>query len=86
MAVGLSERMTGKVWALYSAASEWSDCILGQLILANNSYVATGIRATLNDNGETLNDYCVYDLQGRKMNNLRQKGLYIRNGKKYIIR
>ena len=74
------------VIALYSAASEWSDCILGQLILANNSYVATGIRATLNDNGETLNDNCVYDLQGRKVNNLRQKGLYIRNGKKYIIR
>lgn len=74
------------VIALYSAASEWSDCILGQLILANNSYVATGIRATLNDNGETLNDNCVYDLQGRKVNNLRQKRLYIRNGKKYIIR
>lgn len=72
------------VIALYSAASEWSDCILGQLILANNSYVATGVKTI--DNSELRIDNCVYDLQGRKVNNLRQKGLYIRNGKKYIIR
>ena len=31
------------VIAFYSAASEWSDCIVGQLLLTNNSYVATGI-------------------------------------------
>ena len=51
---------------------------------------ATGISATLNDNGEMTNDNAVYDLQGRRVsesviqNSKLRKGLYIVNGKKVI--
>lgn len=38
----------------------------------------------LNDKGEMINDN-VYDLQGRKVHTL-TKGLYINNGKKYVIK
>ena len=50
----------------------------------------TGISATLNDNGEMINDNAVYDLQGRRvsesviLNSKLRKGLYIVNGKKVI--
>ena len=43
----------------------------------------TGIDATLNDNGEIINDNC-YDLQGRRVTNP-TKGIYIVNGKKVFI-
>ena len=78
------------VLAVYSAASEWSDCIVGQLILTADSYIETGIRITNNHELITNNQY--YDLQGRKVSvsepssatpGLR-KGIYIRNGKKYL--
>ena len=72
--------------ALYSAASEWSDCIIGQLWLSATSFGTTGIRqATPQHSGHDA----VYDLQGRKVNastvNLK-KGIYIRNGKKILGR
>ena len=81
------------VIAIYSAASEWSDCIVGQLILANKSYVDTGIGAVLMEKGTIINDPAIYDLQGRKVSmsdspasSALQKGLYIQNGKKYFRR
>ncbi len=78
--------------AVYSAASEWSDCIIGQLILTANSYNETGIRITNNHDPITNNQY--YDLQGRKISVSNQfsssptlpKGIYINNGKKYVIK
>ena len=76
--------------AVYSAASEWSDCIVGQLILTANSYNDTGIRITNNNDTITNNQY--FDLQGRKVSvsnsssasPVLRKGIYIKNGKKYI--
>lgn len=78
--------------AVYSTASEWSDCIIGQLILTANSYNETGIRITNNHDPITNNQY--YDLQGRKISVSNQfsssptlpKGIYINNGKKYVIK
>ena len=51
--------------AIYSAASEWSDCIIGQLILTADN-ASTGIKEIdfANDN---LDANVVYDLQGRKI-------------------
>ena len=78
--------------AIYSAASEWSDCIVGQLILTANSYNDTGIKI-VNDKASTAtNQY--YDLQGRTVSvsnsssssSILRKGIYIKNGKKYIRR
>ena len=48
---------------------------------------ASGISATLNDKGEMRNDK-VYDLQGRQLSNNSQikKGLYISNGKKFLVK
>lgn len=45
----------------------------------------TGIDATLNDNGQMINDNVIYDLSGRRVMNP-TKGLYIINGKKVVIK
>ena len=45
---------------------------------------ATGIISI--DNGQLIMDNEVYDLQGRRVNNANQKGVYIVNGKKVIIK
>jgi hypothetical protein len=70
--------------AFYSAASEWSDCIVGQLSLTANSYLATGINPpfTLYPSPFTP----TYDLQGRRVDNPVKAGLYIRDGKKVLIK
>ena len=68
------------VVAIYSAASEWSDCIVGQLSLAANSFSSTDIKMI---DKLRLESDDVYDLQGRKVSMLR-KGIYIQNGKKIL--
>ena len=78
------------VIAVYSAASGWSDCIIGQLILTANSYVSTGISSMYNGqgtmyNGQLIMDNEFYSLQGRKVTNP-QKGIYIKNGTKVVIK
>jgi hypothetical protein len=74
------------VIAIYSAASSWSDCIVGQLSLTPNSYSTTGIGTTLNDKGEMINDHLLYDLQGRKVIRPNKAGIYVKKGKKILIR
>jgi len=71
--------------ALYSAASEWSDCILGQLILTANGYIDTGIESVTSP-AQGLQDDTFYDLQGRPIPSSHPlpKGIYIKNGKKYL--
>ena len=70
--------------AIYSAASEWSDCIVGQLILTPNSYVETGIRSL--PQHPSQGNQAVYDLQGRQVSSPTQAGIYIKNGKKVLKR
>lgn len=72
------------VIAFYSAASEWSDCILGQLSLAGNSYVATGIENI--EYSKLITDHSVHDLQGRQVSSPTKSGIYISKGKKVIKR
>jgi hypothetical protein len=74
------------VIAIYSAASGWSDCIVGQLSLTVNSYSTTGIGATFNDKGEMINDNLLYDLQGRQVIRPNKAGIYVKKGKKILIR
>ena len=73
------------VIAIYSAASEWSDCIIGQLSLTANSYVATGIKELNHLQPQTD---ALYNLSGFRIKNDCQlrKGIYIRNGKKLLIK
>jgi type 1 fimbria pilin len=75
------------VIAIYSAASPWSDCIVGQLILTANSYTSTGINDAMRlNNNEHINNK-VYDLQGRQIvNSQLHKGLYIKNGQKVLVK
>ena len=78
--------------AIYSAASEWSDCIIGHLNLTAKSFINTGIVDMQNDQRTVRNDDAVYDLQGRKVSapnpsspsSVLRKGIYIKNGKKYF--
>ena len=72
------------VIAVYSAASEWSDCIIGQLILSSDKNASTGINE-VNSTNDNLQSDAVYDLQGR-MVSASTKGLYIKNGKKMLIK
>ena len=75
------------VIAVYSAASEWSDCIVGQLILTANSFVATGLSShTASPSPER--DGSIYDLQGRKVpaSGALPKGIYVKNGKTIVIK
>ena len=69
--------------AIYSAASEWSDCIIGQLILTAAN-ASTGIK-DVNSTNDALQSDAVYDIQGRLVSAF-SKGLYIKNGKKMIIK
>jgi hypothetical protein len=71
------------VIAFYSAASGWSDCIIGQLALIADSYATDGIDTMRYEQEKTNRDHAIYDLQGRKVS-LPQKGIYIKNGKKFI--
>jgi poly(3-hydroxybutyrate) depolymerase len=70
------------VIAIYSAASEWSDCIIGQLTLSANGNVSSGIKE-FNSNSDAPQSSAVYDLQGRIVS-ASSKGLYIKNGKKML--
>lgn len=68
------------VVALYSAAAEWSDCILGQLILTANSYTPTAISAV--PQAPAAHHGVIYDLNGRRIaQGQSPKGIYIQNGK-----
>lgn len=73
------------VIGVYSAASEWSDCIIGQLSLTANSYVATGIKDLSNLQPQTD---AIFDLSGYRIKNAYKlkKGIYIKNGKKLLIK
>ena len=44
----------------------------------------TGISQTLSDN--IRQNGAIYDMQGRRVNNPQRKGIYIQNGKKYIVK
>ena len=70
------------VIAVYSAAAEWSDCIVGQLSLTASSYLTTGISQP---SPSTLHPSTTYDLQGRRVNTPTKPGIYIRNGKKVLF-
>ena len=72
--------------AIYSAASEWSDCIIGQLSLTANDYTPTGISAPQNNQQQITNDNEVFDLQGRRVNSPTKAGIYIKNAKKILIK
>lgn len=75
--------------AVYSAALEWSDCIVGQLILTNSSYSATGIK-DIDDSHIDESRFetgAIYDLKGRRITNSQlNRGIYIRNNKKVLIK
>ena len=70
--------------AFYSAASGWSDGIIGQLSIENVSYDVTGIRTMSDVRGKKSDVW--YNLQGQRIDNLssQKPGIYISNGKKFL--
>ena len=73
------------VIAAYADAAEWSDGMIGGLTLTAKSYVATGI-TTLPTADSTADNDAIYDLSGRRVSRPTRDGLYIKNGKKMVIR
>lgn len=74
------------VIAFYSAASGWSDGVIGQLSIENVSYsVVTGIEM-MSEVRSKMSD-AVYNLQGQRFSNTAtlQPGIYISNGKKFLV-
>ena len=73
--------------AVYSAASEWSDCIVGQLALTANSYTATSLTSPVVSPWASGDDG-IYDLQGRRMSASAQlrRGVYIKNGRTVAVK
>lgn len=68
------------VLAVYSAASGWSDGMVGELILTANGYETTGVKPTSRAETPTA----LYDLQGHRLAQAPRKGIYIQNGKKIV--
>jgi len=56
----------------------------GVTVWAYQTEATTGITEMKADNEE--NSSIIYDLNGRRVDNPQSKGIYIRNGKKYIVR
>ena len=73
------------VIAAYADAAEWSDGLIGQLSLTALSYVATGI-STLPTVDSSADRDAIYDLSGRRVSRPTRDGLYIKNGKKMVLR
>ena len=73
------------VIAAYADAAEWSDGMIGGLTLTAKSYVATGI-STQPTVDSTADRDAIYDLSGRRVSRPTRDGLYIKNGKKMVIR
>ena len=74
---------------LYMANDFWSTNLRDFFVFASGPYTitdATGIKNTVS--GRSATDGEVYDLWGRKMSNasLLNKGLYIQNGKKVLVK
>ena len=68
------------VLAVYSAASGWSDGMVGELILTANGYETTDVKTTSRAETPTV----LYDLQGHRLAQAPRKGIYIQNGKKIV--
>ena len=73
------------VIAAYADAAEWSDGMIGGLTLTAKSYVATGI-STLPTVDSSADRDAIYDLSGRRVSRPTRDGLYIKNGKKMVLR
>ena len=73
------------VIAAYADAAEWSDGMIGGLTLTAKSYVATGI-TTLPTVDSTADRDAIYDLSGRRVSRPTRDGLYIKHGKKMVLR
>lgn len=75
------------VLAAYSAAAEWSDCIIGQLSLTASSYVTTGviIPAVI---PAMSGDDSIYDLQGRRHSVTAplRPGIYVKQGRTVVVK
>ena len=71
------------VIAFYTADAGWADAVLGTLTLKVNSYDTTSIT----DVQTTKHQNRCYDIQGREIKNLdNYRGIYIKNGKKYVVK
>lgn len=68
------------VLAVYSAASGWSDGMVGELILTANGYETTGVKTT----SRTETPTAIFDLQGHRLAQAPRKGIYIQNGQKIV--
>ena len=59
---------------------------LQRVFLSEDGESPTDLFATLRDDGDMIHAKEIYDLQGRKVNGQLKKGIYIRDGRKMIVR
>lgn len=63
--------------------SDTEGAVGSRIVISFNDDPTTRIDASLHEKGQSM-QFGVYDLQGRKVNNSKAKGLYIENGKKKV--
>lgn len=71
------------VIAFYAASAQSADGVLGQLSLAANSYIPTGIKEVYD---LQLSEDVIYDLKGQRVDTPTETGIYIRNGRVIFIK
>lgn len=63
--------------------------VFDDTVIDNGEGDATGIDEVENENSDshrTVEDDTIYDIQGRKVERITKPGIYIRNGKKFVVR
>ncbi len=85
-----------RVWKRGSAVYQGTDPVFVKVASVENAkdvniftivVKAPGVveAITTTSSSKTVSDGYIYDLQGRKLNGIPQKGIYIKNGKKYLV-
>ena len=75
LTIGVAEPSAGTTWLVFD-----------NFTLTYSSSDVSGITEVKSQYDGNRTDGYIYDLQGRRLTSVPQKGLYIRNGKKYLVK
>lgn len=75
-------------WTISKASSDLNECLLGNVKLVRHEDSGETSIISLGQNNDQLNssDAPTYDIFGRKVTTLKKNTIYIRNGKKFLVK
>ena len=77
--------MNNGSWIEYKGCFEDGECVFFQDDFNAQAIGTNGIETTRKNASNSIDD-AIFDLQGRRLKTALEKGVYIRDGKKYIQR